>query len=491
MLFERLELTMPRNAILITVDCLRYDRLSVADYDRPVSPHMDTFAEAGAFCDEAIATGPATRTSFPGILCSTYPLMYGGYAQLTGARKTVSEEFRDRGYWTVGVNTNTQLHSRFGWDRGFDVYYDSERTIVNDSTIDFDIDDGKGPSRTEALIESGKEKVYAKLDQDGFTYRLIESVYRRLSSRSAPYDSAATAVDRTFDYLDVLSDEKPLFLWVHFMEPHSPYVPPKSYREQFLDKPLSDSEMWRLNDKMNTNEDEVTDHEVSLISDLYDASVREVDDQIGRLIDGLRDRGYWDDSIAVLCGDHGEEFREHGGLAHGGRPYDELIRVPLIVKRSDEDIAFPDGITSTLDIAPTLLDTTDENATIPENFHGISLDPIIRGEEPIPDDRFIFSQMASGNGRSVDLSNRITACRTRSWKYLTSVHTEESDELYDITADPYEQDECKENHPDVVHRMRNVVENHYAQEAYERYTIEDAVESAHLENQLEALGYVQ
>jgi arylsulfatase A-like enzyme len=480
---------MPRNAILITVDCLRYDRLSVAGYDRPVSPHIDMLAEEGTFCDEAIATGPNTRTSFPGILCSTYPLMYGGYAQLTGSRSIISEEFRDSGFRTVGVNTNTQLHARFGWDRGWDVYYDSERTIVDDPALDIGTDD-EVESRRHSLVESAKEKVYGTLDQDGLPYRLIESIYRRLGSRSAPHDSATTAVDRTFDYLDALPDEKPLFLWVHFMEPHSPYVPPESYREQFLDEPLSDSEMWRINDKLNTNEAEATDNEVSIVSDLYDASVKEVDDQIGRLVDGLQERGYWDDSIAMLAGDHGEEFREHGELAHGGRPYDELVRVPLIVRCGDDDVSIPDGVTSTVDIPPTLLDATLEDATFPETFHGISLDPILQGEEPMPDERVVFSQIADGGWREINLDNRITACRTDDWKFITSAR-DEDDELFYIPEDPYEQENRAADEPEVLDDMLGRIHDHYAQDAYEHFTIEEAVDPDDLGDQLEALGYVK
>lgn len=483
---------MPRNAILITVDCLRADRLSAFGYDRPVSPTMDALSGAGAASDEAIATGPGTRESFPGILCSTYPLMYGGYAQLTTAREVVGEVFRDRGFRTVGVNTNAQLHSRFGWDRGFDVYYDSERTIVNDPEIDLGGDpDGDGPSRFDDALESAKSKVYSTLDQDGLTYRLIESVYRRVGTRTAPHDSATAAVDRAFSYLDFLPDEQPLFLWIHFMEPHSPYVPPKAYREEFLDEPLSDGEMWRINDKVNTDEESATDREVSIISDLYDASVKEVDDQIGRLIDGLRERGYWDDAVTVLCGDHGEEFREHGELAHGGRPYDELVRVPMLVRLGDEDLAFPDGVTSTIDIAPTLLDATLDDPDVPEKFHGRSLCPILRGEEPMPEDRAVFSQVAHGGWREIDPSNRITACRTDDWKLITSVRDDVADELFHIPDDRYEQDDRAAENPDVVERLTERIDDHYAQDAYELYPIEDAVEPDHLGDQLEALGYVE
>jgi arylsulfatase A-like enzyme len=481
---------MLRNAILITVDALRYDRLSVADYDRPVSPTMDSLAVEGAFCDETIATGPSTRTSFPGILCSTYPLMYGGYAQLTQAREVISEVFRERGFRTVGVNTNTQLHSQFGWDRGFDLYYDSEQTLADTQEIDINTDTAES-SRTHDFLDKMKSKAYSALDQEGFLYSLIESLYRRLGTRSAPHDSAAATVDRTLNFLDTLPNERPLFLWIHFMEPHSPYVPLESYRDQFLENSLSEGEMWALNDKVNTNEEGVTDQEMSVISDLYDASVREVDNQIERLIDGLRERDLWNNSVSMICGDHGEAFGEHGNLAHGGRPYDELVRVPLIVRLGEENIAFQDGVTSTIDIAPTLLDATLKEPNIPEKFHGVSLCPVVRGETSLSEDRSVFSQIASGGWRKIDLNNRITACRTDKWKYITSVRDDDPDELYYIPDDQYEQRDCAVENPHITERMADCVEDHYAQAAYERYDIEGAVEPDHLGDQLEALGYTK
>lgn len=86
------------NVFLISADGLRYDRLSHSGNDRPVSPRLDDFAEERAVCRNTIATGTGTRTSFPGILTSSYPLMYGGYAQMTDHRVPINSVFHDQGY---------------------------------------------------------------------------------------------------------------------------------------------------------------------------------------------------------------------------------------------------------------------------------------------------------------------------------------------------------------------------------------------------------
>ncbi|WP_157722497.1 sulfatase-like hydrolase/transferase [Halolamina sp.] len=106
------------HVFLITADGLRYDRLSSSGHDVETTPTLDALAAAGAACSRAMVTGTGTRKSFPDILTSSYPLMYGGYAQLTDQRVPTSSVFQSRGYATLGVNANAQLHTRFGWGKG-------------------------------------------------------------------------------------------------------------------------------------------------------------------------------------------------------------------------------------------------------------------------------------------------------------------------------------------------------------------------------------
>jgi arylsulfatase A-like enzyme len=141
------------HVFLFTADGLRYDRLSSSGYDIETTPRLDELAATGAVCNHAVATGTGTRKSFPGILTSSYPLMYGGYAQLTDHRTMLSTAFHQEKYTTLGVNANAQLHARFGWDRGFDVYFDSDQTVINTEIGDFtasaDTEGAKAPIRRQ------------------------------------------------------------------------------------------------------------------------------------------------------------------------------------------------------------------------------------------------------------------------------------------------------------------------------------------------------
>lgn len=483
------------HVFLITVDGLRYDRLSHTDNDVETTPTLDELATSGATCHNTIATGTGTRTSFPGILTSSYPLMYGGFAQMTRHRVPISECFQERGYVTLGVNTNAQLHTRFGWDRGYDVYYDSETTTVNDPVGEFtrpdeSDTDADEESFIEANIEELKSEVYQRLDHDGVLFRALETAYRQVEGRTPPHDRAGETVDRTLSFIDQAPADEPLFVWIHFMETHSPYFPPEQYRTEYLSERVSDGRIWELNDRLHTEPDSLTDKEVAIISQLYNGSLRYLDDQIGRLFDGLRDRGLWDDTSLAFSADHGEQFREHGKLTHCAKPYEEGVHVPLLFRLSDERPDDIDGVTSTIDIAPTLLDIAFDDPRPPEKYHGQSLVPVLRGEAEIDGDRAVFSQDASEAGRETNLSHRITGYRTADWKYITSVQNDVETLLFHLPSDPGEQENVIDDHPDVAETFDDCVECHYQQPAYTDYDIADAVDTGHVSERLEALGYL-
>lgn len=485
------------NVFLISADGLRYDRLSHSGNDRPVSPRLDDFAEEGAVCRNTIATGTGTRTSFPGILTSSYPLMYGGYAQMTDHRVPISSVFHDQGYVTLGVNTNAQLHTRFGWDRGYDVYYDSEQVTINNRVGDFQPSDGSDEALSEDAnysvserLESLKSTVYQRLDHEGLLYRTLEKTYRTIGGRDPPHDRAEEAVDRLLSFLDRAPDDEPLFVWIHFMETHSPYVPPKPFRERFLDSPVSESKIWEINDRLHTEPESLTDDEVQIISDLYNASLSYLDDQIGRLIDELRDRRLWDDSVVAFTADHGEQFREHGEMTHCSEPWEEGVHVPLVVRAGDDELTDIEEVTSTIDIAPTLLDAALEEPDVPDKYHGISLLPAFRGVEELSSDRIVFSQSASKTGRDIYLDHRLTGARTGRWKYITSVNAAIQDKLYDLDSDPDEQHNVAGENPEVVDRFESEIEEHYEQDAYTIYEIAEAVDTDEVGDRLQALGYL-
>lgn len=368
------------DVLLITIDGLRHDRLSANGYDRPTSPTLDSVAESGGACTTAMATGTGTLLSFPGILTSSYPLMYGGYAQLTEDRTPIASIFRRHGYATLGVNTNAQLHPNFGWDRGFDVYIDGNEKFVDKSIGEFSKKSGGEDSQSPvtAALEKLKTTTYQTLNNEGFVYRSIEAAYRHLNGRTLPHLDASDVVNTAVEAAEKLPDDRPSFLWVHFMETHSPYLPPERYRNEFLQEPLDESEIWRLNDQLHEQPDRLTDEDVELISDLYDASLRYLDDELDRLFEEL---GVRENTCLAVTADHGEQFREHGELTHCSQPYEEGIHVPLLFDFPEKSLSDIEAVTSTIDIAPTLLEAAIDDVELPEKFFGQSLVDASKGTE--------------------------------------------------------------------------------------------------------------
>ncbi|MGM0717756.1 MAG: sulfatase [Halobacteriota archaeon] len=481
-----------KHVFLFSADGLRYDRLSSSGYDVPTTPHLDNLATSGAACQQAMVTGTGTRKSFPGILTSSYPLMYGGYAQLTDYRTTLASAFREEGYATLGVNANAQLHSRFGWDHGFDVYFDSDRMVVNREIGAFsgERDAGSEESAFRRRFEDLKSGVYERLDQNGVLYRFLEAGYRAIESRRPPHPTADEVVDRTLSFLDKAPNDRPLFVWVHFMDTHSPYLPPKKYREVVDAPDVPEGQLWQINDRLHTDPDSLSDDEVAIVSEMYDASLRHMDEEIGRLVDGLVERGLWTDTQVAFTSDHGEEFREHGGLTHCIEPYEEGAHVPLLFRLGETNLTTVDGVVSTIDIGPTLLKAAVADPEIPERFHGRSLLSVLRGDETIPEDRAVFVQNANREGREVDIDRRITGVRTADWKFITSLDERIETKLFHLPSDPGERQNIAAEEPEQVETFEGIIDDHYGQPAYADYEIEGAVDTGAVGERLEALGYI-
>jgi arylsulfatase A-like enzyme len=383
----------------------------------------------------------------------------------------------------------------FGWDRGFDVYVDGSDVFVNKPVGTFAADSqDDNQSRVGAAVESVKTTVFRTLDNDGFVYRSLESAYRLVDDRSLPHPDATAVVDTVVDCWKKLPDDRPTFLWVHFMETHSPYLPPPEYRERFLSESLSEGDIWRLNDLLHEQPDQLTDEEVRSISDLYDASLRYLDDELDRLFAALGLNDGWGETCLAFTADHGEQFREHGGLTHCPQPYEEGIHVPLLFRLGERTLSDVTEITSTLDIAPTLLEAALGDVETPERFWGQSLVGTLNDTESLPGGRVVFAELASQprhSPRDIDMITRRTGCRTRRWKYVTSVDPDSPTLLFDLEEDPGEQNNVADEYQEVVKRFERLVEDHYDALAYTQYDLEIDTDVSEVQDRLRALGYVE
>jgi arylsulfatase A-like enzyme len=418
------------NLLLVTVDSLRADHAGWHGYDRPTTPNLDTIATSAHAFENAFAHACSTRPSFPSILTSSYPLMYGGFERIAAGRTLVSEALAAGGYRCGGFHSNLYLSADFGYGRGFETLYDSK----------------SDPSPTARLRQLVKDR----LDEDGLPYRLLargfEVAERRTGTNvGSAYVAADEITDRAIAWARGADADTPQFLWVHYMDVHHPYVPPARHQRAFREEPVSERRAVQLRRKMIEAPRGVTDAELDTIGDLYDAEIRFADAEIARLVEAVRAAWEGDTALAVTA-DHGEEFREHGRFSHHATFHDEVLHVPLLVDVGD-DGGRHDELVGLLDVAPTLVDYAGLER--PENFYGESLRGPIEGAG--------WERTAVIGDWQSNAGEPRFAYRDADWKY---VRRSEGVELYDLGADPGETTNVAEEHADVADRLDERIDAH-------------------------------
>ncbi len=315
------------NILLITVDTLRGDRLSCYGSERTSSPALDRFSREAVLVQRMTSNSPWTLPAMSSLFTGRLPSalgMGGGPARLPVAVPTLATALAGEGYLTRAFATNPWLKRDFGFHRGF--------------------------------------SAFTHLEEGGVAgYQLKRMFWHRLlcggPGEENPKDRirADRVTSRALQWLEqVPVPGQPFFLWLHYMDPHEPYSPNPApatgpYRGRFL------RSSGLVQTIMGGGLLETAD--LDRLQLLYDEEILAFDRQLGRLVSFLRARGLLQQTVVVVTADHGEEFLEHGGLGHGHTLYDELLRVPLLVRFPGGDGArasWENGL-QLIDLYPTLL----------------------------------------------------------------------------------------------------------------------------------------
>jgi arylsulfatase A-like enzyme len=218
-----------------------------------------------------------------------------------------------------------------------------------------------------------------------------------------------------------------LALFVHYMDPHYHYDPPAPYDSAFLPGARA---------RVGTRElEEIGASDVESVRALYDGEVAYTDAQVGALLEMLRERTLLDRAVVVFSADHGEEFLDHGGWKHGRTLYEEMLRVPLVVRVPGVPPRRIAQVVSLVDVAPTILDAFGIAA--PAAFQGRSLLPLARGGRSTDVPVYAETEHYRADGHRV-------AVRHGTLKYVAAAERGGGDvavlseELYDLAGDPGE-----------------------------------------------------
>jgi arylsulfatase A-like enzyme len=320
------------NVLLYVIDTLRADHLGAYGYARPTSPRIDELARSGVRFTCAVAQSSWTLPSIASILTGRTPAGHGAVGPETAIGDdvpTLPEMLRDAGYVTAGFVTNYLGSGVFGLDRGFGTY--------------------------RFYREQGERRPSVYLGSDVLARRVLRWLAH--------------------------GPREPFFLYVHATDPHFPYRPPPRYARPFLSAaaarrlPSLIEEVRPLHngrDEWGARPVSLPTTEVDVLRDAYDGDVRMADAHFGRIVDALAARGLLDRTLVVLTSDHGEEFLEHGGVAHGQTLYAESLHVPLVVRLPGaRDGASRHALAQHVDIVPTILDVA--GIAPPPGLAGVSL----------------------------------------------------------------------------------------------------------------------
>ncbi|MFB6150432.1 MAG: sulfatase [Haloarculaceae archaeon] len=313
----------PANVLVVVMDTVRKRNLSVYGYDRPTTPNLEEFAADATVFEEAVAPAPWTLPVHASLFTGLYPSQHGATQEnpyLEGAT-TLAETLGAAGYDTACYSSNAWITPYTNLTDGFD-----------DQDNFFQVMPGEflsGPlSRAwRALNDSDALRRVAD--------RLVElgNAVHEYFARGGGGDSKTPAiVDRVESFVGDADGE--WFAFVNLMDAHLPYHPPEEFADEFAPG-VDSTEVCQNSKEYNCGARPIGDDEWDDIRSLYDAEIAHIDHHLGRLFDRLRAAGEWEDTLVVVCADHGELHGEHDLYGHEFAVYDPLVNVPLLVKHPD------------------------------------------------------------------------------------------------------------------------------------------------------------
>jgi len=375
-----------QNVIVFMVDTLRADHLGYHGYGRATSPNLDRFAARAAVFranySQSSRTGPSVASLFTGLHVRSHGVLnpldqWDGKGVLGEESQTLAEVLSEAGYACRAIVANPNVYEQFGFGQGFDQY------------------------RHVDLFTTAPD-------------------INTLSSQ----------------WIDELTKgQSPFFLYLHYMEPHSPYTAPPPSNRLFVDKgyrgPITGEH--RQIDGILAGAVGVNDADKAHLTALYDQEIASWDLAFGRFMRYLESRGVLDDTVVVVVSDHGEEFFDHGAVLHGYTLYNEQLHVPLVIAAPGIEAGRTiETVTRNIDLLPTLLELV--GLGVPDGVQGESLVPLIDGADG--EDRFVFSQTQIRAVKTVSCAS----FQARGWKLIETLVPEGTPpQLFNVAADRGEQ----------------------------------------------------
>ena len=503
------------NIVLLVLDTQRADRLSCYGCPRPTSPNLDALATEATRFERAISPAQWTIPSHASMFTGVYPADHGAvqsYSVLPDSLTTLAERLQAGGYQTAAFCNNPLVGViNNGLRRGFDSFLNYSGLLTSHPN-----QAGAAPNildryrqwfkRTLSGVLGKIQDIFARSEwllSLSFTPLMVPLWQAALSFKGNTAKSLADAAR-----LLGSQGDRPKFCFINLMGTHMPYHPPRRFMERFAPHVLADKAARRYLRQFNSDiygwlaplADPLSDRDKAVLDGMYDAEVAAQDEQLGIFFEQLRASGALDNTLVIICADHGEHLGEKQLLGHTNALYNELTQVPLIVRDPRGQFApgstRPDAV-STRRIFHTALSAaglaTPEEAAL--DLAATDAEDTIFAQGVPPQNVInLLRQRQPELVRERACDRTSVAVWDGTYKLQTKLAEdaieplEDTLELYDIARDPGETLNLRDILPEEVERLQECLQGIDAKAAAERA---DNLDDPEVIRRLRDLGYLE
>ncbi len=405
------------NIILISIDGLQAKHLNSYGYELQTTPNLDSFLSTATKFTNTVSPASWTVPAHMSIFTSLYPSEHkvvnkfsdydmkakkgtvSNLKALSPTTQTLAEVLKKEGYVTGGFTGDAGVSAQFGFNSGFDTFYDAET---------FGGLDGSAPRALEWLREN---------------------------------------------------KDKKFFLFLHGYDVHGQHVPKEGLDYRYVSKPYSGKftgskvEQGKLREEgLATGKIDLSDEDVNFWRAVYDEKINRADLELKTFMDQLKEMGLYDTSLIIVFSDHGTELYEHKRFDHGFTLYSELINVLFAVHKPGQKVAQDvDQLVSTIDIMPTVLNLAQIKTGVPQQMKGIDLSPVWNNQNV---ERTVFSET---DYRLYTFKRSIQT--VDGWKLILTLEDGRR-ELYNTKLDPDEQQNLLAENPQKAYTLEQELRAH-------------------------------
>lgn len=407
-----------RNFILICIDGLQAKHLKSYGYSLNTTPNLDNFLNQSTLFTKTVSPSSWTVPTHMSIFTSMYPSEHkvinkfseydmktkkgviSNLKKLSPNVVTLAEILKNNGYVTGGFTGDAGVGPQFGFNQGFDAYFETES---------FGGFDGSVPKALEWLSQN---------------------------------------------------KDKSFFLFLHGYDVHGQHEPNGGFDYRFVDKNYKGKytgtkvEQGKLREEALANDGvlKLNDDDVSFWRAIYDEKINRMDVEFKNFMDKAGEMGALDNAVIVVISDHGTEFYEHKSIDHGATLYSELVNVLLAIHEpGQKEGKRVDQLVSTMDILPTVLDLLKIKNPIPEQTKGSNLSPALRGENVAHD---VYSET---DYRLYTFKRSLES--TDGWKFILTMENNKK-ELYNLNEDPDELNNLVSENPLKAFELEQKLQDH-------------------------------